>query len=344
MRTAKPVSVILSQPDRQLILHSAPYNEVTNRATTALSFQIASRHFYWKCCGCNPHIDEKTPLITFDLSFSFQRNFSACPMLPQPILSLLLILALCAFVSVRGEPEQGPDYGVDVVRQRSIDAAPIGAMRYSYWHFISLLQSYPMHHASVSTNYAWLPHNVDPENNPTPEEFKDVPIQPLGDMQSKHEKFIQGCIDHYGHRGQRCVDNEEDRIQMTLRQPQSMNNYTALGYTKIRAPDGVFRLIKEFWDKNRDTQSSEAWAVGNIYVNHWAAPSYLVSVENQELEGGGYGRDSSWPNAVFTAFVCTRRAPCSHLTLIDCPLSLRPLSMSIKTSMSHGQFLQHTRL
>ena len=30
-----------------------------------------------------------------------------------------------------------------------------------------------------------------------------------------------------------------------------MYNYTKLGYTKIRAPDHVFSLIKEFWDKNK---------------------------------------------------------------------------------------------
>jgi len=29
------------------------------------------------------------------------------------------------------------------------------------------------------------------------------------------------------------------------------------------------------------------WGTGNTYVNHWEVPSYMLSVENRELEGGG---------------------------------------------------------
>jgi len=43
--------------------------------------------------------------------------------------------------------------------------------------------SWPMHHSRVSTNYPWLPHNVDPENNPVPEEYIGMPLQPLGNRQ-----------------------------------------------------------------------------------------------------------------------------------------------------------------
>ena len=55
--------------------------------------------------------------------------------------------------------------------------------------------SFPMHYAPPSTNYAWLPHNVDPQNNPTPPEYKDMPIQPLGDMDKKYNDYIQGCVE-----------------------------------------------------------------------------------------------------------------------------------------------------
>jgi len=39
-----------------------------------------------------------------------------------------------------------------------------------------------------------------------------------------------------------------------------------MGYTKMKAPEHVFRLIKEFWDKNRGKEKLEKWHPGNIYV------------------------------------------------------------------------------
>ena len=44
--------------------------------------------------------------------------------------------------------------------------------------------SFPIHHKKASNNYDYLPHNVDPENNPVPQEYKDMPVQPLGDRQA----------------------------------------------------------------------------------------------------------------------------------------------------------------
>ena len=84
--------------------------------------------------------------------------------------------------------------------------------------------SFPMAHSSVSTNFAWLPHNMDPSIE-TPEEYKDMVIQPLSDRQAFYENLIQGCEDNYDGKGARCVENEKDRVAMTLRQPQSMKVY-----------------------------------------------------------------------------------------------------------------------
>lgn len=47
--------------------------------------------------------------------------------------------------------------------------------------------SWPMHHKRVSTNYPWLPHNLYPDNNPVPEEYKNMSLQPLGDRQKVYE-------------------------------------------------------------------------------------------------------------------------------------------------------------
>jgi prolyl 4-hydroxylase len=126
-----------------------------------------------------------------------------------------------------------------------------------------------MHHRSVSTNYPWLPHNIDPENHPTPPEYVDMKIQPLGDINERYEHYMNGCVNAYGGlegRGARCIENETDRWKMSLRQPQSMKNYTKMGYTKIRAPDRVYELLKEFWDKNKQFQKPEKWYPANIYT------------------------------------------------------------------------------
>lgn len=229
-----------------------------------------------------------------------------------------------------------------------------------------------MHHSKVSTNYPWLPHNADPDNYPTPDRFKNMQVQPLGDIQGRYEKYMQACYDYYEEkkgpgRGQACWDTEYDRIEMTLRQPQGMRNYTETGFLKMRAPDKVFQLLKEFWDKNKDSRKLERWTVGNIYTyvrsvvgyslllrvkhshtqshasssianftflcasNHWESPTYMVSVEDSDHEGGGYvlkqhvwnaARDTieHWTGTIDTCFPkgwihhaeCSTAVPCAQ--------------------------------
>jgi len=146
--------------------------------------------------------------------------------------------------------------------------------------------SFPMHYASVSTNYPWLPHNMDP-NVPVPKEYEDMVIQPLGNKQEFYRQFLQGCKDAFGNKGARCTQNELDRIAMTLRQPQSMQNYTKVGYKKMRAPESVWKLIKQFWELNSGKAKPENWGVGNTYTNNWEVPTKMVSVEDSGLRGGG---------------------------------------------------------
>ena len=96
-----------------------------------------------------------------------------------------------------------------------------------------------------------------------------MPIQPLGDMKKKYDDYIQGCVDFYDKKngkGDRCTQTEYERIKMTARQPQGVYNYTKLGYTKIKAPEHVFKLIKEFWDANKGREKPERWHAGNIYT------------------------------------------------------------------------------
>jgi prolyl 4-hydroxylase len=46
-------------------------------------------------------------------------------------------------------------------------------------------------------------------------------------------------------------------------------------------------LLTKFWEDNKGLEHPEQWAAGNTYVNHWEMPSYMLSVENKELQGGG---------------------------------------------------------
>ena len=82
--------------------------------------------------------------------------------------------------------------------------------------------SYPMHRATVSTNYAWLPHNLDHEKNTAPSEYENMPVQVLGNKQSFYDENIQGCMNYYTSGKHLCFSTEQDRIGMNLRQPKSM--------------------------------------------------------------------------------------------------------------------------
>jgi prolyl 4-hydroxylase len=154
--------------------------------------------------------------------------------------------------------------------------------------------SFPMHYPNVSTNYPWLTHNVD-SSLVVPTEYEGMPIQPLGNRQEFYNNMIQGCIDYYGDKADRCLVHEKDRIEMNLRQPQSMKNFTEFGVRKIPAPPHVWKLLQDFWDKNHGKEVPENWPAGNTYTNHWSSPTYMLSVEDVRLHGGGHEfRQAIW--------------------------------------------------
>lgn len=109
----------------------------------------------------------------------------------------------------------------------------------------------------------------------------------LGDREAFYQEYMQGCRDYYGENGFLCDESEHDRLEMSLGQPQSLVNFTERGYLKIKAPESVMRLLLDHWEANKDKKIQEQWTKGNIYVNHWKSPTYMVSVENEKLRGGG---------------------------------------------------------
>lgn len=150
-----------------------------------------------------------------------------------------------------------------------------------------------IHHGLISNNYAWLPHNIDPNNNPTPPEYVNLPIQYLGDKRAFYDNMIAGCEEHYGASHSSfsvCKQTEVDRVEMSFRQPKSMQNYTEIGFKKIKAPAEVWERVKKFWEENKDRKNwkPENWPKGNTYTNHVSYICILFVVG--ERGGGGQNR------------------------------------------------------
>jgi hypothetical protein len=177
--------------------------------------------------------------------------------------------------------------------------------------------SFPIQYATVSDNYAWLPHNLDP-SIPTPDRYKDMVVQTLGDRRGFYQEYIDGCREKFGKKGSRCTQSEIDRMAMSLRQPQSMQVRSTMvqwmqqspnidpipffshlfcfrrriirnwdskvssrksqkfrssstlsdGFSseEIKAPDHIYRMVKDFWDANKDKAKTENWGMGNTYT------------------------------------------------------------------------------
>lgn len=124
----------------------------------------------------------------------------------RTFLLLLIIVPTCqAFWSSKKEKRKefvAPDYSVIKI--------PLPSKEVPVEYGVDI--SFPIHHDTVSKNYAWLPHNLDP-SIPTPKEFVDVPVQPLGDRQKVYDDFLQSCIDAFGKsKGRRCRDTGERKV------------------------------------------------------------------------------------------------------------------------------------
>ena len=48
------------------------------------------------------------------------------------------------------------------------------------------------------------------------------------------------------------------------------------------------KMLEKFWEQNQNLAYEENWAAGNTFTNHWSSPTFMLSVENPELLGGGF--------------------------------------------------------
>lgn len=76
----------------------------------------------------------------------------------------------------------------------------------------------------------------------------------------------------------------------------------------------MFKLIKEFWDNNKDNSINEWGKVINTYHNMWESPPTIILVSNETLIGGGPQLNTLiWDVAreVLEEWTGQRLAPCS---------------------------------
>jgi hypothetical protein len=103
--------------------------------------------------------------------------------------------------------------------------------------------------------------------------------------------FLQGCYQTYGKA--LCDAKEKERIALNAKQPALQTNFTSTGYTKVRLSEAAFLLLHDFWDlhsspetvEQQSSQKSyrtEVWNRGSMYVNHWEAPTKVLSFEDTE--------------------------------------------------------------
>jgi prolyl 4-hydroxylase len=102
---------------------------------------------------------------------------------------------------------------------------------------------------------------------------------------ARYQKLMDGCAKMYTER--ECYVTEVQRLKMSMDQPKSQHNYTELGFKKLKLPQHVWELLSKFYEMNKAHAKEEKWSRGYTYVNHWESPSYMVSVEDASLFGGG---------------------------------------------------------
>mmetsp|Transcript_22989 Transcript_22989/g.50123 ORF Transcript_22989/g.50123 Transcript_22989/m.50123 type:complete len:433 (+) Transcript_22989:841-2139(+) len=119
----------------------------------------------------------------------------------------------------------------------------------------------------------------------------------LDHRQEFYNDYMAGCYEYASKEG--CDEEENTRHDMNEMQPQSMVNMTKTGYMKTKAPASLMKLLKEFWESNKDEKEIEEWGEDSIYTNHWSAPTNILSIEDENLVGGGEDlKEAIWDAAI----------------------------------------------
>ncbi len=110
----------------------------------------------------------------------------------------------------------------------------------------------------------------------------------------RYDNLMAGCYKAYSR--VECDATELSRMEMNMQQTSTQHNYTEMGFKKIRVPKLAWDALSEFYNKNKDKEKLEKWNRGNTYVNHWDAPSTMISFEDRSLRGGIDVKQVIWDN------------------------------------------------
>ena len=109
----------------------------------------------------------------------------------------------------------------------------------------------------------------------------------------RYEDHINACYKKYSFR--ECDANERARLEMSLDQPAHQHNYTEVGFKKLKAPDELYKPLKDFYESNKAKRKLEMWPRGNTYVNNWHTPTYMVNLEDPRFQPEGYTlKEQTW--------------------------------------------------
>lgn len=72
---------------------------------------------------------------------------------------------------------------------------------------------------------------------------------------------------------------------MNMHQVMSVRNYTETGFRKIKAPENLFSMVKDFYDKYKGGMHSVEGITP--YQNTWEAPTTIFRANNNKVEGVG---------------------------------------------------------
>uniref|UniRef100_A0A7S3JT78 Fe2OG dioxygenase domain-containing protein n=1 Tax=Aureoumbra lagunensis TaxID=44058 RepID=A0A7S3JT78_9STRA len=109
----------------------------------------------------------------------------------------------------------------------------------------------------------------------------------------RYNNYINGCKEKYDEKS--CMATEVQRMSMNREQPRRQQNYTELGFGKIKAPASAWEPVKKFYEKFKAAAREETWPAGNSYVNHWLTPTKMVGFEDARFQPLGLQtKDAIW--------------------------------------------------
>lgn len=83
-----------------------------------------------------------------------------------------------------------------------------------------------------------------------------------------------------------CKSQEDLRLHMNKHQPSSVYNYTKTGFVKMKAPPPLWKIVNDFYQKNKDKAVVEWGTSINPYHNLWDVQTQIIRLDNVTLGGG----------------------------------------------------------